>query len=268
MKRRTFLKGGAVAGAATLVAAPAIAQSAPEIKWPEGIDGFEPVTKDSIDRLKVPLAGTKTFRYSFVSNKPGQYKLDPVEFNFFNLDTNRFEKLLTDPLTIEVSTHENSKEKIPILKQVVSGNVPRYWWMSIVAAGALVTTLVIWKRKKRQLNLKEVPIQQESRILVDEILLSPQMLLAAGEKDFYSELNKSVWKYLGQKISLEGSTMNKTILAKLLNDSEVEKEDIIGIISVLELCETGMYTNAVADHNTQELLDKARRILKSIDESI
>ena len=33
MKRRTFLKGGAVAGAATLVAAPAIAQAAPEIKW-------------------------------------------------------------------------------------------------------------------------------------------------------------------------------------------------------------------------------------------
>ena len=33
MKRRTFLKGSALAGATTLVAAPAIAQSAPEIKW-------------------------------------------------------------------------------------------------------------------------------------------------------------------------------------------------------------------------------------------
>jgi len=33
MKRRLFLKGGAVVGATTLVAAPAIAQSAPEIKW-------------------------------------------------------------------------------------------------------------------------------------------------------------------------------------------------------------------------------------------
>ena len=33
MKRRTFLKGGALAGATTLVAAPAIAQSMPEIKW-------------------------------------------------------------------------------------------------------------------------------------------------------------------------------------------------------------------------------------------
>src|SRR6202795_1572226 len=33
MKRRTFLKGGAVVGAATLVASPAIAQGAPEIKW-------------------------------------------------------------------------------------------------------------------------------------------------------------------------------------------------------------------------------------------
>ncbi len=33
MKRRTFLKGSALAGATTLVAAPAIAQGTPEIKW-------------------------------------------------------------------------------------------------------------------------------------------------------------------------------------------------------------------------------------------
>ena len=33
MKRRTFLTAGAVTGASTLVAAPAIAQSTPEIKW-------------------------------------------------------------------------------------------------------------------------------------------------------------------------------------------------------------------------------------------
>jgi TRAP-type mannitol/chloroaromatic compound transport system substrate-binding protein len=33
MKRRTFLKGSAVVGATTLVAAPAIAQGSPEIKW-------------------------------------------------------------------------------------------------------------------------------------------------------------------------------------------------------------------------------------------
>src|SRR3974390_1176386 len=33
MKRRLFLKGGAVVGATTLVAKPAIAQSAPEVKW-------------------------------------------------------------------------------------------------------------------------------------------------------------------------------------------------------------------------------------------
>jgi TRAP-type mannitol/chloroaromatic compound transport system substrate-binding protein len=33
MKRREFLKGSAIAGGTTLVAAPAIAQSAPEVKW-------------------------------------------------------------------------------------------------------------------------------------------------------------------------------------------------------------------------------------------
>ena len=242
--------------------------TAPEIKWPKGIDGFEPVIRDSLDRLKVPLAGTKTFRYSFVSNKPGQYKLDPVEFNFFNLDTNRFEKLLTDPLTIDVSSHENSKGKIPVISPAVAGNISWYWWLSIVVAGGVVTALVLRKRKKRQLNVKETPVPQATRLLIDEILLPPQMMLAAGEKKFYSELNKSVWKYLSQKISLDGSNMSKSMLAKHLSDSGIEKEDISRIISVLQQCETGMYTNTVPGSNNQELYDKARQVLKSIDEKI
>ena len=242
--------------------------TAPEINWPKGIDGFEPVIRDSIDRLRVPLAGTKTFRYSFVSNKPGQYKLDPVEFNFFNLDTNRFEKLLTDSLTIEISSHENSKGKIPVIGPAVAGNISWYWWVAIVVAGGAVTMLVIRKRKKRQLNVKEVPFPETPRLVIDEILLPPLMMLAAGEKNFYNELNKSVWKYLSQKIDLDGGNMSKSVLAKLLSDSGIEKEDVSGIIAVLRQCETGMYTNAISGSNNQELYDTARRVLKSIDEKI
>jgi hypothetical protein len=242
--------------------------TAPDIKWPKGIDGFEPVIRDSLDRLQVPLAGTKTFRYSFVSNKPGQYKLDPVEFNFFNLDTNRFEKLTTDPLTIEVSSHENSRTKIPFVGPGVTGNISWYWWLCVIVAGGTVAAWVLWKRKKRQLNVKKFPIPQTPRLLIDEILLPPQMMLTAGERNFYSELNKSVWKFLSQKINLDGSNMSKSMLGKHLGDSGIEKEDISSIISVLQQCETGMYTDAVPGTNNQELYDKARQVLKSIDEKI
>jgi len=128
--------------------------------------------------------------------------------------------------------------------------------------------LVIRKRKKRQLNVKEVPFPETPRLVIDEILLPPLMMLAAGEKNFYNELNKSVWKYLSQKIDLDGGNMSKSVLAKLLSDSGIEKEDVSGIIAVLRQCETGMYTNAISGSNNQELYDTARRVLKSIDEKI
>lgn len=59
--------------------------SAPVIEWPAGIEGFEPAVSESTDKGTVPLEGTKTFRYSFVSSKPGNYTLPAIKLSFLIL---------------------------------------------------------------------------------------------------------------------------------------------------------------------------------------
>ncbi|MES1216300.1 MAG: BatD family protein [Bacteroidota bacterium] len=243
--------------------------NAPEINWPAGIEGFEPVIKDSIDRLQVPLAGTKTFRYNFVSDKPGQYELGPIEFNFFNLDTNRFEKLVTKPLTIQVNYQENAKEKITEIQPATLKNLKWYWWAGgLIILCSLIAVLVFWYKKKNQTVVNEPAFSVDQPLTIDEILLAPQMMLVANERTFYSELNKSVWKYFNQKLKLSGSDMSKPVLVELLKRSGIEDKTVVDLISIMQQCETGMYTYAAIADDKQELFDTTRLLLKAIDEKM
>ena len=88
MKRRTFIKGGAVAGATTLVAAPALAQSAPEIKWrltssfPKSLDTIYG-TAQTFAKYVAEATDNKFQIQTFAAGElvPGLQALDAVSVN-------------------------------------------------------------------------------------------------------------------------------------------------------------------------------------------
>jgi hypothetical protein len=64
--------------------------NAPEIKWPKGIEGFAPIIKDSMDKMKFPLEGFRIFRYPFIASKPGNYELPAIRFSFFESNAKQY----------------------------------------------------------------------------------------------------------------------------------------------------------------------------------
>jgi len=247
--------------------------NAPEIKWPAGIDVFEPVIKDSIDRLQVPLAGSKTFSYSFVSGKAGTYEIPALEFSFFNPDTNHFEKLVTKPLVLQVHLKEKEKEKITEAKKKTTDLTINYWWLG----GSILVMLFILgfllrmntrNKKKAEQVITEESSAKKPAISIDNILAAPQMMVAADDKRFYQELNKSIWEYFRQKTVISGSGTSKPALVEFLKSSGVESTVIIDLISVLQDCETSMYTDTIPDEPKAGLFNKTRSILKTVEERL
>lgn len=247
--------------------------NAPEIKWPAGIDVFEPVIKDSIDRLQVPLTGSKTFSYAFVPGKAGAYEIPAFEFSFFNPDTNHFEKLVTKPLTLQVSLKEKEKEKIIEAKKKTTELIINYWWLG---GGLLVMLFVLgfllWMNNKNKKKAEQVTTEESLPknpvISIDSMLATPQMMVAADDKRFYKELNKSIWEYFRQKTTISGSGISKPALVEFLKSSGVESTSIIDLISVLQDCETSMYTDAMPDEPKERLFNKTRSVLKTIEERL
>ena len=94
------------------------------------------------------------------------------------------------------------------------------------------------------------------------------MMVAADDKRFYKELNKSIWEYFRQKITISGSGISKPALVEFLKSSGVESTVIIDLISVLQDCETSMYTDTMPDEPKERLFNKTRSVLKTIEERL
>ena len=244
--------------------------NAPVIKWPAGIDAFEPVIKDSIDRLKVPLNGSKTFSYAFVAGKGGTYELPAVEFNFFNPDTNHFVKLETEPLSLQVSFKEKEREKVIDTKK--SNPIPGvvYTWLSIgLAAMVLLSGILFWVNKKNKRKTQQTGnhavLSTEPVISIETILETCRIMLVADNNNFYKELHNATWEYFRQKIKVSGSTMNKLSLIQHLKQEGIADEIVIKLIEIMGQCETVMYTDSIPLYSKKELFADTKTVLRYID---
>lgn len=241
--------------------------AAPLFQWPEGIEGFEPVITDSLDKMQSPLTGSRTFRYAFVSNKPGNYEMPSVALSFFNTKQGAYKTVATKALQLTITNVEKINK--PLLKEkekeIKRGN--GIYWLA-AAAGLLVCFaglfLFIKKRKKKIIVTAEEKSQPDN-LSVKEMLAPAYIHSETGDKNFYSSLHQCIWNYFRQHFHLSGSDMNKDSLKRKLEEKQISQNDINTVMDILEECEASMFTNAEIAHNKEELLKKATTILEQIN---
>lgn len=216
---------------------------APVIRWPDGVEGFAPVIKDSLDKYKLPLQGSRTFRYSFVCTRPGAYTLPGVAFSFFDTDSNSFHTVSSPPVTV-TGNDQVIKSTVPSGQHssiaAKSEKKARYA-LYLVVAMVLVILLYMALRKNKAPAPRAEPVQPEGPV-VQEYLAPASAYTESGGSLFYQELSRGAWNYLQQRLGLSGSAMNKHVLRQGLEKEGMEAETINEILAMLTLCETALFT--------------------------
>ena len=242
--------------------------NAPVIHWPTGIEAFEPVIKDELDKTKVPLTGSRIFRYAFVCAIPGTYQLPQVNFSFFNPDSNKYKIISTNGTQVTVNNKEKihstaaGKNKTSIAEKNAKA--------SRIAAGIIISLvlviLIYWIRQK-----KETVVVAEKKIVlptVDEILAPASLLINASGKEFSSSLYQCIWNFFGHHFNLSGSEMNKENLLAKIKTVAANAESVTKIQNILEQCEEGMFTGASLSTDKNNLLMETREVLAAISYSL
>ena len=238
---------------------------APEVIWPSGVEGFEPVVKDVLDKTNTPLTGSRTFRYPFVCASPGSCKLPQVSFSFFDTDSNNYKTISTKTVNVLVS-NESKKE---FLTEEPKTSITEKSEKAARTAGIVVVLLVLlilfyWVFRKKEPE-KFLPVQQKPVLPSVESLLQPAYTEVMEEgNQFYSTLHQITWKFAGEQFGLSGSEMNKQTLAAKMNEAGVDANLSANLFRVLEECETGMFTNASLLHDKQSMLAATKEVLEHI----
>jgi hypothetical protein len=249
--------------------------SAPVVQWPAGIEGFDPVIKDSLDKTQAPLKGSRIFRFPFIADKGGDYSIPSVSFTFFDTDSNNYKTVSATAPGIKISNEkkeETSSFEEPnrrhLLKPALTTKKPDLTWWTGAAVLILLSMAVslrfMIRRRRKEIIFKAPLPETVAAASIDELLLPAQFALKADDGRFYSLLQKTIWDHLSARLKLTGSKMNKDDLYKAMKEKSLDEDQCRSIINILQECEAAVFTKAEFVHDKQELLNRTKAALEQM----
>jgi hypothetical protein len=238
----------------------------PTVQWPAAVETFDAANTDKLDKTKVPLAGSRTFRFPFVAAVEGDFEIPAISYAFFDPDSNRYKTMTTKPVRFRVSG-ETVKEKVVTEKKksVSSINTRASWVAGSIVAALFLAVLCYWLLRKKE----PVVVKAEETLVVepsaDEQLKVATQLAQHNDPAFYKELHRVIWEKLGHYFDLEGTNLNKAALYSKLAEKEISPEMTNTINRILAECEANLYTTASLESNKEQLLADARKVLASLE---
>ncbi|KIC94755.1 BatD family protein [Flavihumibacter solisilvae] len=243
--------------------------NAPAWKLPAGIEAFDPVVSEELNKMKSPMEGRKFIRYTFTPTKAGSYILPPIEFSYFDPATAKYKTLSTDSNILAVTDAIKRKRNMLAGPEEKSGN----GIMMVVTGGFVVLAtsvlafVFITRRNRRK---KAALLNQQAEGTTEEVAhdLFAAAKNAVAENDvhsYYREIEKALWLAIAEKLNLPGSLQQKPMATKLLLEKGLQATEVEELHRCWNECEWALYVPATELSIDHDLLPRAEELVNKIN---
>jgi len=127
--------------------------SAPEIHWPKGIEVFEPTITERLQNEAVPVAGSRTYTYTFTADSTGTFTIPPVAFTYFNPAQKKYQTVYTDSVHFTI---QQASIRMAVQQRTPARLAKPQWYGGLLAGAVLLLGGFIFFAKK--FRKKETPV--------------------------------------------------------------------------------------------------------------
>lgn len=253
------------------------------IQLPDGMEGYDPVVKEEVDKTNYPLSGSKTFTYTFIPKDTGTFLIPAISFSYFDPADARYKTETADSFRLEVTPSTRKGRMIGKLFRPAAPGAPVHW-LGTVPVGVLVSVAAVlavaalgfykWKRPTSQKRKPAVQVESQVKPLQAALPELPYSLenarraMEAGESQrFFSEVNNTVWKELTARVQVPSTELNKFNVVNRLQQKGASAALIQQLQSVLSDCEIALYTPVHSASDMNQTLVKAETFINELKKS-
>jgi hypothetical protein len=254
---------------------------APEIKWPDGIESYEPKIDESLNKQAVPVSGHKSFVYPFTASKAGTYTLPAAQFSYFDPSAKVYKTLTGKPIVITV-TKGKGKANPSKNYAVATGNghftdtvfTNRMWFIFPVIL-IIFSGLFLWiKAENKKEKARAILFQQQAEKAAMNVSETPRgnplvnteaSLILNDGKGFYKALNNELRQFLAGQLAVPVETINKKGIAEELDKKGVAVSTSLQIQQLLNDVEWQLYTPFSNEDKMQEMYQAANTIVHAFE---
>ncbi len=254
------------------------------VLYPSQLEVYTPTTDVKAQVGSTNVTGTIDFDYSFMPLETGTFTIPSVSLVYFNPDTGQYETSVAKGTEVTVgagkaSAKSQTKEKTVFHSELMPAgekllNVHRpmirsfaYWLWFIIPVVVLVAAVMVW-RKQAAMSADVIGTRSRraNKVARKRLKRAAACLRKGDSSHFYDEMLAALWGYLGDKLKIPGSELNRDNVRGRLAEGGVDEEAIQEVVRLVDVCEFAKYAPAASKGDMQGVYDSAASLIDRLED--
>lgn len=268
--------------------------TAPRLVLPESFELYDTKVTDNIRTSASGASGSITYTYPFVARSAGEYHIEPLVFSYFDLASNEYKSLTTDPFVITVkddgsvsaSSQQQSgrtyteygrmkqldrdirfihTDKLATSLSTLFIFSSAYWLIVVVAIAAFIVVYVMMRKRIREnRNIVARRMRQADKVAVQRLRMAQRSMAEGNRHAFYEEMLRAMWGYIGDKFNIPQSNLTKETIREELYRRGVSSSDAEQFCQIISRSDEAQYAPST-DSDMGEVYDDAISVISKIE---
>jgi BatD DUF11 like domain len=260
----------------------------PDIPEIEGLDIRSSGDTASLQEAGGKIAGSKTFEFSIIPEQEGVYEIPSLKWSYFDPEDKTYKTHKSRDYTITISPGANGSDDVlsglmnlpgdikvrdilavmPLSNELQSAGRPLalnpvFWIAQIIPILALAGVVVFRRRQDKIMGDVRYRRLKRAHGMARKHLASARSLLKSNRLgDFYGEISKAIYHYVGDKFNYSASGMTESQVCEILSENGYGDSLIADFKDLIQSADFGRFAPG------QESEDRARNMLTSAEEWI
>ncbi len=263
----------------------------PALEVPSSLEMYSPERIENVTTTLNGKQGSIIDSYTIVPTRKGQYPIKPLNFSYFDPQSETYKSLSSQEIVIDVEEGPATGGNVVAGNNRQSVNLPseqfrfiktntnlkpldqqaffRSWtfWGSLFLPFAAIPLFILFGKRR---EAKAADVTGNRRKKADKLArkyLSEAKKNLGDQQSFYESLERAMHNYLKAKLHIQTAEMSKERISEILKEKNVADETSTEFIEVLKSCEFARYTPAsnTAQH---EDYDKAVKVISKLDKDL
>ncbi len=259
---------------------------APKLNLPESFETYEPKVIDG--------ANSKVFDYIIIPREEGNYKLENLDFSYFDLDKKKYTTIPAPSINISVlapdpnatgaqvySAQNKVKETENDIRYIKKGdfsltktneeffNSAAHILFLVIPFGLLVIALLIrGNYVKANSNVAVVKERKAAKVARKQLVRAEKLMLDNKKDEFYTEILTSLNNYLSHKLSIPLADVSKENVKNVLTQKKIDELKISKLIKTIETSEYAKYAPGAVSGNLKEVYSDTVSLISDIESEL
>lgn len=251
--------------------------------YPAELEVYSPTPEVEANVGKTNVSGTARFDYSFMPLEAGSFTIPSVELVYFNPQSGKYEKSVAKGYTINVGKGQGSErsqkkgklafnqELLPAGGELSVSHTPYverflYWLFYIIPVLLLLGAAAYYRAYlKANADFLAVKSRKASKMARMRLKKAATCMKKKEVDKFYDEMLAALWGYLGDKLKMPMSELNRQNVSETLAGRGIPEQEITELINLIDDCEFAKYAPAATKADMQPVYDRGVNTINDLE---